>query len=113
MSDIERTIDTLLGRMDLKDKVGQCLTMNFTGYTISDYEVRFIREFRCGGLRAWRPMRSTARPSRAAFGRSSAYHRRIPSRPERPWTTPWAATSPNRWVDPPASAVSAARAAGY
>ena len=51
MSDSEARIDALMGKMDLRDKVGQCLTLNFTGYTIADYQRRFIREFRCGGLR--------------------------------------------------------------
>ncbi|MGQ9662927.1 MAG: glycoside hydrolase family 3 protein, partial [Kiritimatiellia bacterium] len=37
--------------MDLQDKVGQGLVCNFTGTVIEPYHVRFIREFRCGGLR--------------------------------------------------------------
>ena len=36
MSDAETRIDALMGRMDLRDKVGQCLTLNFVGYTIAD-----------------------------------------------------------------------------
>jgi len=50
-SDAENRIDALLGRMDLADKVGQCLTLNFVGGVILPHHLRFIREFRCGGLR--------------------------------------------------------------
>ena len=50
-SRIEARIDTILGRMDLVDKIGQCLVCNHTGTVIEPYHVRFIREFRCGGLR--------------------------------------------------------------
>jgi beta-N-acetylhexosaminidase len=46
-----KQIDRLIGAMSLRDKVGQCLTMNFTGYEITAYERRFVEEFRCGGLR--------------------------------------------------------------
>lgn len=47
----EKTIDAILGRMDLADKIGQCLVCNHTGTAIEPYHARFIREFRCGGLR--------------------------------------------------------------
>lgn len=51
MSEIEKKIDEIIGRMDLEDKVGQCLVLNFVGTMIEDYHRRFVTEFRCGGLR--------------------------------------------------------------
>ncbi len=47
----EALIDDLLGRMDLADKVGQCMVCNFVGTRIDDYHRRFIENLRCGGLR--------------------------------------------------------------
>lgn len=51
MTDPEPQIDAIIGRMDLKDKIGQCLVCNFVGTQIFDYHRRFIRDLRCGGLR--------------------------------------------------------------
>ncbi len=51
MADNDQRIDEIMGRMDLKDKVGQCLVLNFLGTMIDDYHRRFVTEFRCGGLR--------------------------------------------------------------
>lgn len=51
MKTTEEKIDEILGRMDLRDKVGQCFVCNFLGTMIDDYHLRFIRELRCGGLR--------------------------------------------------------------
>ena len=48
---IDTKIDRIIGRMDLADKVGQCLTLGFVGGVIQPMHVRFIREFRCSGFR--------------------------------------------------------------
>ncbi len=48
---MEKQIDQIMGRMDLQDKVGQCLTLAFVGGVIHPHHVRYVRELRCGGLR--------------------------------------------------------------
>lgn len=51
MRKLDAQIDRIMGRMDLHDKIGQCLVCNFPGAAIDAYHLRFVREFRCGGLR--------------------------------------------------------------
>lgn len=47
----QKKIEDILGRMSLREKIGQCITMNHTGFTIESYEERFVNDFFCGGLR--------------------------------------------------------------
>jgi beta-N-acetylhexosaminidase len=51
MSEHDDRVNTLLGKMDLADKIGQCIVCNFVGTRIDDYHRHFIRNLRCGGLR--------------------------------------------------------------
>ncbi len=48
---MESAIDGIMGRLTLDDKIGQCLTLNYLGWQITGFHKRFVREFRCGGLR--------------------------------------------------------------
>ncbi len=51
MSDKHRTVEDLLARMTLDEKIGQCLTLEFCGTIIAPYVVDYVRKFHCAGLR--------------------------------------------------------------
>lgn len=51
MQDKRRTIDDLLSRMTLDEKIGQCLTLEFCGTIIHPHVVEYVRDFHCAGLR--------------------------------------------------------------
>jgi beta-glucosidase-like glycosyl hydrolase len=68
--------DEALGRMDLKQKVGQLFTQSFYGSIITPDVVKMIKEMNCGGLRVtqfYRQFLQYARPGaeRASFDRST------------------------------------------
>jgi len=46
-----RTVEDLLSRMTLEEKIGQCLTLEFCGTIIAPYVVDYVRRFHCAGLR--------------------------------------------------------------
>lgn len=48
---VKKQIDTILGRLSLQEKIGQCLTLNHSGASITSYEKKYVAEFFCGGLR--------------------------------------------------------------
>ena len=48
----EAFVESILRRMSVEDKVGQCITFEFTGTVITEGLRRKIQELRCGGLRA-------------------------------------------------------------
>ncbi len=51
MADRDATIEDLLSKMTLDEKIGQCLTLEFCGTIVAPYVVDYVRKFHCAGLR--------------------------------------------------------------
>ncbi|MCG3178904.1 MAG: Beta-hexosaminidase [Phycisphaerae bacterium] len=51
MADRQSTIETLLSRMTLQEKIGQCMTLHLAGTILAPYLVEFVTKYNPAGLR--------------------------------------------------------------